>query len=607
MTLAWVPLVLALGLGQNPTHPSVDAVSGVMDALRDWRFDDARHRAAAIFEARPDDPLSFAALADAKLYHGDYKGAVHLYQRAREAGVPEVLLRNASLAEAAASATEGYEEVVGDAFVVRHAPGRDAILVPFAMKTLDAALKAQGRLFGFKPEGRVVVEFYPSAKTLAQVSSLTEADIENSGTIALCKWNRLMVTTPRAVAFGYAWRDTVSHELAHLLIGGASRNNAPIWLQEGLAKYVETAWRGEPGEGISVSQQQALRDAAKAGELIPFEKMHPSMAKLPTQAQTSLAFSEVFTFIEFLVERKGWAGVRRVLAALAEGTSDVEAIERVHGLSFAALERQWQASLPKRPITRPSDGRPIKGAQPIELKANADTPDDELAGLDEEARRYARAADLLYARGRIEAAKKELQKAQIRAPNPELASKLAFVALQAGDLEAAEKAARSASLDARSAGPHVVLAQVLIQQGKHAEAELPLKRAIDINPFDPRIHEAVLAIEQEKDSPRARAARSAIALMSAPSRPVADDLGSGAKIRIEGPPFHRVALARLDPSGQAGEWTATMALTPTRDLDLRPGRYRLRLYPPDGPPTTREIQVRPGPEVQAIVTEPTGS
>lgn len=605
--MAWAPLLLALGLGQSPTHPSVDAVSGVMDALQSWRFDDARRRASAIVEARPDDPLSFAALADAKLHHGDYIGAVELYRRAREAGVPEVLLRNESLAAAAAAATEGYEEVVGDAFVIRHAPGRDAILVPYAMDTLNAALKAQGRLLGFRPEGRVVVEFYPSAKTLAKVSSLTEADIQNSGTIALCKWNRLMVTTPRAVAFGYAWRDTVSHELVHLLIGGASKNNAPIWLQEGLAKYLETAWRGEPGQGISVSQQKALRAAAEAGALIPFEKMHPSMAKLPTQEQTSLAFSEVFTFIEFLVERKGWAGVRAVLAALAQGDSDVEAIERVHGLPFEALEKQWQARLPSRPITRPSDGRPIKGAQPIQLKSNADTPDDELAGLDEEARRYARAADLLYARGRIEAAKKELQKAQLRAPSPELASKLAFVSLQAGDLDAAEKAARSASLDARSAGPHVVLAQVLIQKGEHEEAKLPLKRAIDINPFDPRIHEAVLAIEQEEDTPRARAARTALALMSAPSRPVADDLGTGAKIRIEGPPFHRVALARLDESGQAGEWTATMALTPTRDIDLRPGRYRLRLYPPTGPATTREIQVRPGTEVQAIVTEPAGS
>ncbi|MEM1023871.1 MAG: tetratricopeptide repeat protein [Myxococcota bacterium] len=601
------PLLLGLSLAQSPVHPSVDAVSGVMQSLRDWRFDEARTRASNIFEKRPDDPLSFAALADAKLFHGDYEGAVDLYRRAREAGVPEVLLRNESLAAAAAAATQGYEETVGEHFVIRHVPGRDAILVPFAMQTLNRALAAHARYLGFTPEGRVVVEFYPSAKTLAKVSSLTEADIENSGTIALCKWNRLMVTTPRAVAFGYAWRDTVSHELAHLIIGGASRNNAPIWLQEGLAKFLETAWRGTPGQGISVAQQEALRRAAEAGELIPFEKMHPSMAKLPTQEQTSLAFSEVFTFIEFLVERRGWAGIRSVLDALAEGLTDVQAIERVHGLPFSSLERQWQARLPKRPILRPSDGRPVKGAQPIELKRSAETPDDELAGLDEEARRFARAADLLYARGRIDAAKKELQKAQLRSPSPQLAGKLAFVALQAGDLEAAEAAARTASLDARSAGPHVILAQVLIQQGKLKEAELPLERAIDVNPFDPRIHEALLVVEEKQDSPRARAAQAAVALMSAPSRPPSRSLGVGAKIRVEGPPFHRVSLARLDEAGRQEEWTSTLALTPTRDIDLSPGRYRLRLHPPSGPPTTRDIRVQPGSEVQPIVTEPTGS
>ncbi len=581
-------------------------VAAVFEAHEAWRYDDARRAGIRILEEQPNDPVAMAALGDIKLHDGDYRGALHLYREARRAGVPAALLRNEGLADAAAAATDGYREHFSQNFVVRHPPGRDAILIPFAQETLEQALNELSTLFGFRPESRTLVELYPSARTLAKVSSLTESDIQNSGTIALCKWNRLMATSPRGVVFGYAWRDTLAHELAHLLIGGASRNRAPIWLHEGLAKFTETAWRGSLGDGISVDQQERLRKAAREGELIPFARMHPSMAKLPTQEQTSLAFAEVFTFVEYLVDRKGWSGIRRVLRLLAEGRSDAEALAMVYGSSFEALERAWKQKLPGRAIRRPSDGRAVKGNRELTFKSDPDAPDDELDGLSAEGRRYARAADLLFHRGRLQAAQKELEKAQATSPSPQLAAKLAFVALQTGDLEAAERAARQAVSDSVLAGPNVTLAEILVQRGKLEEARIPLQRAVDVNPFDPRIHQLTLAVEGASGDPdRIEHARQALALMSRPFQADHTELGVGALVRIEGPPFSRVLIA---PAASDPQWVATRAVTPTAPIPIRPGRYRLKLIPPSGPASERVIDILDGDGLQTITgNEPNGS
>ncbi|MBK6688081.1 MAG: hypothetical protein IPG45_26635 [Deltaproteobacteria bacterium] len=561
------------------------------DAIEAWQLDTARTLSEAALREQPDRASAWALRADVKMHYGDYVGALYDYEEAHRRGVPDELLRNAPVADAARKATDGYAEAVGEHFIVRYVPGKDSILVPYTLQTLEAAYERIGELLGWRPEGRVLVELYPAASVLADVSSLTPEEIRNSGTIALCRWNRLMVTTPRAVVFGYSWRDTLAHELTHLLIGGASKNTVPIWLHEGIAKYVETAWRGEPGLGISVEQQEALLTAAKKGKLIPFEKMHPSMAKLKTQEETSLAFSEVFTFIEYLVDQKGWEGIRALLKTLSEGGTDAQAVEKVYGESLTTLSQRWMKTLKTRPIKE--DPRTAGGkAKKVEIKKQADTPDDALHGVSPEGRRYARAADLLFARGRLKAAQVELQKAYDATGSALIGAKLAMVALAVGDLPAAEKAARESIAGTPDlAGPNVTLAQILVKAGNKEAAKLPLERAIDVNPFDPRIHQLTLEIIEEGKDPAAVAqANRALQLLTGALKPKVPERGSGAFVAIDGPPYQRVYLRREGDS----ELIPTALLTPTPPFELKPGSYELELVPPAGPARREAIKVLPG-------------
>lgn len=560
------------------------------ELIQSWRVEDARPVVTRLLERAPEHPLVRGVSGQLRFHLGDYEGAVRDFEAARAGGVPPELLVDAEAAEKARVTTAGYLEVPGEHFVIRHPPGKDAMLVPFAAEALEAARARIGGLLGWLPEERVVLELYPTAKTLAAVSSLTPEDIETSGTIALCRWNRLMATTPRAVVFGYAWRDTLAHELAHLIIGGASRNTVPIWLHEGLAKFVETSWRGEPGMGVSVEQQRALKKAAKKGELIAFEAMHPSMAKLPSQEAASLAFTEVFTFIEFLVARKGWPGIQALLRTMAAGKSDTAALAEVYGDSLEGLEKAWKKTLSKRPIRRPADGRAVKGDRALVLKSTADGPEDDLDGLDPVARRHARAADLLFTRNRLLAAQRELEKAFEISRSPLVSAKLATLALANDDLARAEEAARS-SIEARPelAGPNVTLAEILLRRGDQAAMKLPLERAIDVNPFDPRIHQLTLAAEP-KDSEAARRARVALAWSNGQARMPDNDPGHGATVVVQGLPFSRVYLTRGEQRFAPG------VVTPTAPLELTPGTWRVVLLPPRGPSQERALELSKGDE-----------
>ena len=148
----------------------------------------------------------------------------------------------------------------GKHFVVWHTPGKDELLAPYALDALEKALAALGDDFGWRPTEPVRVEIYPEVADLARVSTLTLKEIETSGTIALCKYNRLMIVSPRALVAGYPWLDTLNHEYTHFVVSRVSHNTVPIWLHEGLAKFEERRWRG------AVGRRADADDGAPAGD-----------------------------------------------------------------------------------------------------------------------------------------------------------------------------------------------------------------------------------------------------------------------------------------------------------------------------------------------------
>src|SRR5262249_8753388 len=199
-----------------------------------------------------------------------------------------------------------------------------------------------------------------------------------------------------------------------------------------------------------------------------------------------------YTAIEFMWKRNGWAGVRKVVERMREGASDTRAVADVFGASFGDWEQAWRHYLSGQHY------RLRPGLLPHKLKFKAaraprsggKDEDEEVSELTvEKARRFARLAGMLRARGRTAAAIIEYEKAAAQLPvkEPLLSNKLARSYLELGQLERAQAAAEAAiEMYPELPSPHVTLAEIASRHGDAAKAEAEYVAALRQNPFDPQ-------------------------------------------------------------------------------------------------------------------------
>ena len=508
----WVVLLCASSASAMPRGPDGVALRDAATAMAELRVEEAGAAVDRLIAAHANDPDVRFERAMVRFYRGEYAGAVAdldaagdpANARLRDPGDRQTLT---DLIRATHAATRSFVTVRSPdgRFIVRHAPGPDAALVPYAMDALAAADAALSTEIGVRLPGPIRLEIYPSAASLAQVSTLTVQDIETTGTIALCKWDRLMITSPRALVRGYPWMDTISHEAVHLFLSRASRDRAPVWFQEGVAKFLERRWRDPTAAAhLDVSAELLLRNArtcpsrptapecvaaqaSGTAALLGFERLHPSIARLDSQEQAALAFAQVATFIERFYREHGRDGLQRAIRQLATGTDVREALAAVAGIGFEQLVASWRSGLSERPA-------PAVTVAPHLLARRLrhdDGPIDEGADVqNERARRFLRLGDLLWDRDRPRAAAAEYGRAFELAPDdPILAARYARAALAGGEPAQALEALAQSRVRYEEHEPTWALSgSAWLALGDLVHAREALHRAIQINPFDPQPH-----------------------------------------------------------------------------------------------------------------------
>jgi Flp pilus assembly protein TadD len=457
--------------------------------IGELRLEEAARLEDEVERHYPDDADLLEVTSLIHFHEGRYSQAVDAMDRAVVAAATDERRRMVELMRSTKTATAGMVEVRSSdgRFIVQTAPGIDEILAPYAIEAMRAADTRLGEILGVRVPGPIRLEIYPSSATLAAVSSLTVEEIERTGTIALCKWDRLMVTSPRALLRGYPWMDTIAHEYVHLVLARASRDRAPVWFQEGTAKYLERTWRGErPASHVEPAVDAILRRRYAENALLPFDALHPSIARLDSQEDAALAFAQVATFIETFHQTHGDDGLRAVVTRIAGGQDTRDALAEVGGASFDDLEAHWLAAVGRRRGPDADDGPRMLGMR----FRHGDGDPDEAREVQEAARRAFRLGDLLWAHDRPRAASVEYEKAHHAAPDdPIVASRLARAALSGGRAGVAV----STLMPLRERYPdhaplRSLLGTALLAQGDIPRARAELVEALRLNPFDPEPH-----------------------------------------------------------------------------------------------------------------------
>ena len=535
---------------------SADQVSALAEkaevALEAWDLAGTQAAVDELVAAAPDAQETWLYRARLLFEQGRYDDAVKAFEGAGSRGElsPRAQARVASelkLAKAVAEETRGDDVHESEHFVLRTPKGKDALLAPYALSALEKAYAGLTQDLGVKPAAKIRVEVYESAKSLAHVSPLTVEQIKTSGTIALCKYSRLMLTSPKALLRGYPWLDTISHEFVHYLVTQKGRNAVPIWLQEGLAKFLETRWRGAPGQAVDELSLQLLQTAAKKGTLIPFAKMHPSIAMLPSQEAAALAFAEVEAAMRLLYQRGGQGALTELVAAMASGMTDEQAVAQAYGKSFKEFEADWRAEVAK-PRAKALSAKNVRPAAAHKVVFNEDargrkeTPlvtgaqPGAAASEDGESKRAVRLAEIFFARRRYPAAVHEFEKARARLPQevPQIARHYAIAQIALGQFAPAEAALeRAVAADPEDETAQVLFAHVLLKRGAFDKARTALDNAVAEDPFDPELHAFyVEAARGLKDAALEKQELCALALATgrkAPGDPEAGPAAAGQK------------------------------------------------------------------------------
>lgn len=476
------------------------------EALDGWDIASAKRELAELEELVPDsiEPLKYFH-GRISFEEGRYEEAVDLLTQAGLEDKPSSYLR---LAKDTLAITKNHKRAESEHFIFFYPNGKEEILVPYAMETLESIHRAMKEDLGWTPQGKIRVEVVNNARELSRVSTLTYEQIQTTGTIAICKFNKLMVTSPKAVARGYDWQDTLAHEYIHLVVSQSSLNKVPIWLHEGLAKWLETRWRGPGGQGMTPSTQALLGRRVKADTLVPFEKMHPSIAMLPTAEDAALAFAEVYYAIDYIHQTKGTAGLRTIIQELRNGQTDRKAVEAATGMPFALFEKSWLAHIKKQPFPKellPPDEVVLKenakGKEKEDPKKGREISFGDFMEVTElPARKFAHLGELLRERNRIKAAAAEFAKAHeiVGDKYESVSNKYALALLELRRLDEAEKVLRgSLRLHPGMPGTNVHLGRILLFRKDYAKSKVAYLEALSTNPFDPEIHIALTRIHDE--------------------------------------------------------------------------------------------------------------
>ena len=497
-------LVILACLNAQSVSATPKTIQAVASALSYWDT----HRARSLLESLPPETLTtdqVVVLSARLLYlEGNYEAALGMVENLPDEIRTETQI--AALIEQIQETSETLrpfsEFLTSDGrFLIRYL-GKDKLLLPFLTEVLKNAEQALSEDFGFEPPSPIIVEVYPTVDYLAKVSSLTLEALETSGTIALCSDNRLMLTSPRGVARGYGWMDTLAHEFVHYYVTKVSRNTVPIWLHEGIAKFQETRWRSAPGHPLDPPQEDLLARSLKKEQLVTFEQMHPSMALLPSQQATALAFAEVHSTIEYLYAQGGYGKLRGLLRRLSTGDKMDRALKDTYGVNLKGLWKNWVKRVKQQNLKT----YPGLVHVPLDFKRPGVDEEDieaELMTIEaKEVRDFAHLGELLRARSRYKAALKEYQKAiRLNGPgNPAIqnGAASALLALDRAD-EIPAMMDKVKLYYPTHLNTFLNLGRAYLKLADWFRAKEALERALGINPFHPEVQKGLIRAYTELD------------------------------------------------------------------------------------------------------------
>ena len=205
-------------------------------------------------------------------------------------------------------------------FEISFQPSRHGDLVLKAHAPLVRAAEEVRERLGFWPEkAKVLFLETPSGEGDWRAAEFNGAIRLNAGAFEGKDPNFLLVA--------------LAHEYVHLAVAGLAGGKAPAWLDEGLAQYLT--------QNLKPMDGRLLAKALERDLLLPLDILEEGFGHLKEAGLLDLAYAQAHSLAEFMVEQKGWSGVKKALEDLGRGDPPDEALAPWGGRADK-LELNWR-------------------------------------------------------------------------------------------------------------------------------------------------------------------------------------------------------------------------------------------------------------------------
>src|ERR1700689_5515348 len=271
----------------------------------------------------PDDPEV------AKLEGGAYYGMVKLdqavaeWKRALAIGPDPELQAALAKAERDRIEKQNYRENESIHFTLHYDGSSEPELAREMLRALEMHFGAIESELNYTPPDSIGVVLY----TQQAFADITRAP----SWVGALNDGRIRVPVQGLTSLTPELSRILKHELTHSFVQQKTHGRAPVWLNEGIAQWMEGS---RSKENATVLVQ--VYDEKQA---MPLGEMEGSWMQLPT-AVASYAYAWALANTEYIVQTDGIDDVQKILNSIGEGSSTEAAIQEVLHLSYDELEAE---------------------------------------------------------------------------------------------------------------------------------------------------------------------------------------------------------------------------------------------------------------------------
>jgi len=495
--LLWTVWFLPVALAAAESPPGWEALADPAKALS--KAEKPAAVAGFLLEAGEDAAVQnfIASLPDSKadlvnklrsqtaFYDGDFPGALQSLELVSTPD-PWTVEQKKRIQDLVSRLTK---ETRSDRVSVR-TPVEDAFLASIALPALERTAGEAEAFYGVALSSPVRVEIYPDAESFVKAASLPSDAVDRTGPSAV-RFRCVHLLSPAAKAEGYRWLDEAAGGIHRLAVRKLSGGLAPAWIEEGFARRGEDGWRRE-GDFVPAPSdfdrlgRAALVNPSTGTQLIGLVGLEPGLKNLRRYEDVLLARAEAADAVGFILKDYGKEKLLALLQAFRRMPRE-DAFVQIFGFSEEAMESAWIETLAGRTWTASQGaldrGAPVQGAAPS----------------GPEARPFLRQGDALRDKRQWSGALVQYRKAlAAETDNGAILVRAARAARETDDMAASEEfLKRAVEKNPFYVPAFAAYGRILYDDGRYDDASRILQEGLEVQPFNPRLHETLALISMD--------------------------------------------------------------------------------------------------------------